>query len=362
VVFLAGGLPFAGAIWASNTVNLPVPNALLLPSPGYAAVTAFDAAFKAGSAGNYFFQSLGLVHGMSWAFLAAAAWIVPRTWHDQVQERGRWAKPLERIEHGTPGTRVNARRRLLAVNPILWLSARHRMKAVAVWALLATGAAIWAVGLLRSPLFWKDESLFVWTSLLTHWLLKFWIATEASRRFSLDRRNGALELILSTPLSVRDVVGGQAMALEWQFGRPMLVVLLADFVFMMAGERSTDSVVVWVIWMVVLVADLLALSWVGMWRGLNSRRPNRAAAGTLARILLLPWILFLMVEAGLAILEYSVRSRSSFESFYPVALWGLIALGTDVVLGLSARRRLLGDFRVVAAGGLESTGAKAHGS
>ena len=70
----------------------------------------------------------------------------------------------------------------------------------------------------------------------------------------------------------------------------------------------------------------------------------------------LPWILFLMLMAFLAVVQFSPRSHD--EAYFPVVLWGLIALGMDLALGLSARRRLLEQFREVAAGGLESGRAK----
>jgi len=91
---------------------------------------------------------------------------------------------------------------------------------------------------------------------------------------------------------VPEIVRGQLLALFKQFAAPAAVVLLADFVFLMSDRHDADWPLVWVVLMSVFVADLVTLSWVGMWTGLTSRHSNRAAAAALARVLVLPWGLF----------------------------------------------------------------------
>ena len=48
---------------------------------------------------------------------------------------------------------------------------------------------------------WKSEFAYWTTTILAHAVLKFWVVTEASRRFSLDRQSGALELLLLTMMA-----------------------------------------------------------------------------------------------------------------------------------------------------------------
>ena len=47
-----------------------------------------------------------------------------------------------------------------------------------------------------------------------HLLLKVFVATEASRRLNEDRRSGALELLLVSPLSISQIISAQTAALR----------------------------------------------------------------------------------------------------------------------------------------------------
>ena len=49
---------------------------------------------------------------------------------------------------------------------------------------------------------------------------------------------GALELLLSTPLPVGEILCGQLLALKRQFGWAVAVVLLADMVMFLGGLRD----------------------------------------------------------------------------------------------------------------------------
>jgi ABC-type transport system involved in cytochrome c biogenesis permease component len=175
--------------------------------------------------------------------------------------------------------------------------------------------------------------------------LKLWVVTEASRRFSLDRQSGALELLLSSPITVKQIVRGQVQALEKHFAGPALVVLLADFVFLMADRNTSSWVYFMVATMIVFVADMFTLMWVGMWRGLNSRRPNRAAAAVVARILVLPWVILLM---AFILINVFWRHSSGWDEKAFFSLGLAIGIGVDLLFGLPAGRRLLAEFRTVA--------------
>ena len=55
-------------------------------------------------------------------------------------------------------------------------------------------------------------------------MLKLWITTEAGQQLAVDKKSGAFELLLSTPLTVRDMVRGQWLALRRQFLKPLAAV------------------------------------------------------------------------------------------------------------------------------------------
>jgi ABC-type transport system involved in cytochrome c biogenesis permease component len=359
VLFFAGGIPFLAAICHEWRPSRPFYEFVFIPSPGYAAFMAFEEPFTK-MPFNHFHASVTFTHVLSWVLLVAASLIVPRTWQDKAltADQVRRREKLNRWQLGSSEKRRAFRQRLLALNPFYWLAARHRTKPVAVWAFLGVVAFIWSLGLIFEPQDWKDEAAYLWTAALVHTVLKFWVVTEACRRFSLDRQSGALELMLSTPISVKEIVRGQWMALERQFAGPVLVVLVADFIFLLAGRRESELVLTWVVGMVTFVTDLLTLSWLGMWRGLNSRRPNRAAAAALVRVLVLPWMAFLMVMTLMALTEVFGRRNSSWDGHSVILLWAAISLVFNGVFGLPARRRLVQEFRQVATRRFETRGSK----
>jgi ABC-type transport system involved in cytochrome c biogenesis permease component len=352
-LFFTAGCPLLAAVCARWTPQA-LSEYLLVPSPGYAVVMAFEAMQKPKAAAPQFYTSVLFTHGLSWLALIAASNIVPRTWQDKA-ENARPAGWFRRLWSGSAQQRVRRRGEWLTLNPILWLASRHQGKTILVWLLVAVGIVIWGLGLSFAPRWWKDEPVYIITALLAHSILKFWVGSEAARRFSLDRQSGALELILATPLPVREIVRGQRMALERQFGGALLVVLLADLLFMRASSgRQSEVVAFWMAVMLVLVADVVTLAWLGMWHGLNSHRPNRAAAAALWRVLLLPWIVFLLL-CTLGALTHAF-DHLRWEGFLFVG-WAGVSVGLDLYFGLPAFRLLYERFREVAAGRFD---AKAH--
>jgi ABC-type transport system involved in multi-copper enzyme maturation permease subunit len=351
ILFFAGGLPLFGAMLCEWLHAWEYYLVFLIPSPGFDCVAAFEELRKQDKVFQYFVTSVIFVHAMSWCLLVSSCLIVPRTWQDKaatpraLRRRMFW----HRLGHGSSEWRATVRRRLLAINPFLWLAGRDRMKRFGVWVFLGLGVLIWCVGLLSNNRNdWTDSVAYVWTALIAHTVLKLWLVTEAPRRFSADRQSGALELLLATPLPAKEIVRGQWLALERQFAAPMFVVLLVDFVFLMALRRESSSIYLWMAGMVVFAADMVTLAWVGMWRGLNSRRANRAAAGTMARILILPWVLFTVISALIAVFARAGSSTGFLDEKFFIVLWVVIGLGIDLLFGLTARSRLLSEFRTVA--------------
>src|SRR5216117_276673 len=134
-----------------------------------------------------------------------------------------------------------------------------------------------------SPKDWNSHWAFLWPAFWLHSIIKVWLALEACRRFVEDRRSGALELILSTPVTPDEIVQGQWRALLRQFGAPILLVLLIDGVLAAAGlfvpkhfanasNLKEQYLFVSMIGSAALmfVADIAALGWLSMWRGMKA--------------------------------------------------------------------------------------------
>jgi len=185
-------------------------------------------------------------------------------------------------------------------------------------------------------------------------LLKLWFAAESGRQLAEDRKGGALELLLSTPLTVREILRGQRLALQRQFLGPVLAVLAADSVLMLAPWRQTahesdrnSYLMIWLAGMVLLVGDIAALYWVGMWQAIRSKNPNRAAGASVLRVLVLPWMLFALVS--LVISFTTMRSGQEPGGSFFVSLWLVPGLAADIGFGLWSRSKLLSAFRLAAA-------------
>ena len=158
ILFFTAGLPLIGALLCEAAHDWSTYPAFLVFSPGFDCFGAFEAARRATGPFNWFTTSVILIHGMSWLFLIIACVVVPRTWQDTaatpaaVRRREKW----HRLGHGSSERRQVFRRKLLAINPFLWLASRDRLKSVAVWSLLAVGAGIWMIGLATNRRDWTD--------------------------------------------------------------------------------------------------------------------------------------------------------------------------------------------------------------
>jgi len=350
ILFFVGGLPLMGGIVAEY-YNMRPPALPFILSPGYNCFAAFDESYQqlARERFNFFELSLACVHAMSWGFLVLTCLIVPRSWQDrpastaQASRRRLW----HRLKHGEGESRRRWRAGMLSYNALYWLTSRDRTKPFWVWLLLAAGALVWAWGLWKYPNDWKEQPAYLLTGLAAHGILKVWLLSEASRQFAQDRKSGALELLLSTPMKVREIVHGQVASLQRQFLVPSLVVLLADFVFLRAEWSSEGWTVVWLAGMGMFIADMVTLSWVGMWKGLSVGNNSRATAFGVLVILVLPWVAFAAVMTFLAMAEAFSGTGFHFGFYVVVFIWFGIGIFFDLAFGLAARQRLLTEFRLV---------------
>lgn len=349
LLLLCVGLPVIGALIADARNSTPNP-LFFIPSPGYTCFFAFDETARGLRRFNYFYPSLITVHMLGWIFLSLACWIVPRTWHDKVQDPTTRSNRIVRwLSAGSPEARLRLRRALLDLNPFYWLTSRDRSKQFFVWLFLLAGGAMWAWGLWKYPSAWKDEGTFVFSGMLVHTILKVWLAAEATRQLGMDRRSGALELLLSTPVTVRQIARGQLLALWKQFAAPVALVVLTDLIFLSA-ERSTSWKLFWVTIITVLILDMVTLAWVGMWVGLAHKNPSRATGSAVARVMALPWAIFLGIMTAFGVLfTFSPgRSPSWADEHAAIILGFVIAVVVDIILYRWARNRLLHNLRETA--------------
>jgi hypothetical protein len=208
------GLPFQAMLSLSSPVYLFAIASAWTPAP--------------------FWTGLAVNQIVGWGLLGLTAVLLPRAWQEKARSSNASRGLAYRWKFGGVKRRMALRRKLLAVNPVLWLTCRERWQATLLWmASLGTAATAIATIVLdvkfgtQQP--WRGIWM-VWSFFggLVTMVLYVVIASQASRFFLHAKRSGLLELLLATPLSVAQIIHGQWRALLRMFGIPILLYLAAQ--------------------------------------------------------------------------------------------------------------------------------------
>jgi len=322
------------------------------PSPLYAFLCLHPGA---GLDPFYFRYSLGFQHLLAWALLAGASVILPKCVNDlPAKHSSRLKKFFEELAYGKAAARRRHRAAMLDQNAFLWLASREHTKPRYAWLVVGVFAAIYAWVVLQFSEIASDLALAVALLFLLHFIFKAWTASEVCSRLIEDRRSGALELLLSSPLSVREIARGQHLALRRIFLKPVFAVVLgqAALFYVSATAPRQNPGLNEQFWLHVallstFLLDLWALKWVGLWLSLTGRSIERVLIAVLGRLLALPWILFgLGLGLYAAVFWNSGRDLAFSET---LSLWWAFGFFIPAIFGIAARRRFLREFRDLAA-------------
>ncbi len=258
--------------------------------------------------------------GWTLVFLILAAIMLKRNWRKDMERSrcpdapGIWRS----LAQGTPVWRSRLRNRVLESNPFQWLAEQDRRPVVLAWGLIAGLLFFWLGGWAAWPLAWPSCANFYATALVllvaTGWIRHY----TAARRIGEDRRDGALELLLTTPLAAKEIVDGQLAALRAQF-RPIHWSLLALCAAMMGAGffvrawTAPALVSYLLIWLFILAACLLETRRAAtkvMWIALNSGRPVYSVFASYGK----PWSWFWLVFNLKNILRSFGRGSGNFPS------------------------------------------------
>ena len=300
-----------------------------------------------------FWISLGLVHAASWLLLLTSACLLPTIWRDraktQPEPRLTWADRWQSWSLGDAQVRRARRRRFLPENPYLWLVSRDRLKPGYAWLYLISMILIWAWGYYQHQDVMFDFYPLAPTLILVHGVLKLWAATEVSYRLVEDQRNGALELLLSTPLRFDEMLAGQRKALDRQFGKPLLVLCAIELVVF----QSTYPMLVILSVLVMLAADLFTLMHLGMHLSLKARNINEVVMKSALLVLVLPWVLCILLWPFWSSTWHHFSGHRSAPGLqHGVLFWLAVGLlNNAVVMACVLRRTTLTRWRAKAASG-----------
>jgi hypothetical protein len=325
---------------------------LFYSCPVYAFWQCADARFKVAS--DDFWWSVGTTFGLTCLLLLLASGTAPRSWQDKPVPTRPLPRKGERRRywwrHGRVKIAVAFRKRLLDVNAYYWLAARPYLKVYYVWAAVGIIGCFWLFTTLNIGNVERAANIFF--ALLLSVLLKLWIAAEAGRQLAEDKKSGAFELLLSTPLTVHDMMRGQRLALRRQFLMPVVAAVVMGLALMVSVHRGEDAAEErsrWLACILMFVADAVTLSWVAMLVPLTAKSYGRATIQTAACILLLPWFLFAGGEIAIHLFMFLFR-RQPWDSGWQFDLgcWFGVGILTDLLFGVRARRRLQTKFRQLA--------------
>lgn len=216
-----------------------------------------------------YWTALWIPNLISWLWLVSASFLLPRVWQES-KTRTRHRRATE------PARARRSRYEMLAVNPVWWLTSRHTHQRAWLWLVVSVvsviGVTSWLCSLNSAGALWTLFGCFI----AVHLALAVWVGFEACNSFAEARSTGAMELLLSTPLNVRQILRGQHLALREVFLKPLLLLigvelcLVAGQVWFMQTKGSGAFGSVMLILMlgfclVWFVLDLFAVAEVGMW-------------------------------------------------------------------------------------------------
>ncbi len=342
---------------------------------------------------DYFWPTLLATHLTGQTFLLLSCLMLPHVWQEMARQRAEffWKRGWQHVRRWNLGQTAAGklfRRRALERNPFFWLMSRERICSLG---LLLSVLSILSVGLW---FFWQyvapkmsgrfggfEAFLVGWIFFTggTHALLLVQIAALASHRLAEDRGSGALELILSTPLTVGRILRGHALAMLRHTGGMMLAVLFIHFILLwavltMIGLEDRPSAkagellqTIWrVFWhqskeldwhvpfifsiplaaLVLFVAHWITLGAVAAWIGLRVKHARNAPWIALPLVLLPPWPFFLIAVMWLNETPFLLGEREAL--YFGLTLALSLNLGHDLLLWLWANHKLRRDFRLVA--------------
>jgi hypothetical protein len=334
-----------------------------VPSPVGALMFAFDVFHRAGNGGWMFWLSVAFLSTAVLMALCVACAILPRTLREE-NRAGSGRRSEGSWHHRRFGsTRLRrARKARLELNPFYWLAVRDRLARILAWVAVGFLGSLWFVffaGGVAAPAHSRRDDAWgisVFIAFALHIVFKIIVATEASRRLSEDSHNGALELLLTTPLSPMAIARGQWLAMRELFLRPMLTlsgINLLSFISVafvsslgMPAEVRAGFSLMFLGGILALLLDFFALSRVGLWMALRRSRHPRAVLGALGRIMLPSWVallgFFFMGVVGGNVSNKTVTNLTG--------IWFVFGATISLLAGWHAGRRLRMDFRALAAG------------
>jgi ABC-type Na+ efflux pump permease subunit len=313
-----------------------------------------------------FWITLGVSHALSWVWLGLASWILPRSWQDKPARKGSNLKLGERWRQWTYGAgeqRKAYRRTLLDQSPFLWLMQRNRFQNRWVW--LGLGLTAFIILGLVMLIFWLDKrrlefdviALIILTP-VWYFTVKLGVAGAASQRLAEEKAGGTLELLLSTPLTPEEIARGVWLALKRQFLWPVVATLVligvttvaaAFFWTQMDAPERVNWLATGLAVAIMLVVDVAALGWAGIWYGLSAKDAKQASSSAYGMIMAVPNVVFLLLMVSLMVTCAVLRVEPPEHFLLYLGGWFVIGAVNSVLQFYRCRELFFSRIRAIAA-------------
>ncbi len=295
--------------------------------------------FAPASSHGGFWIMLVIQQGIAWSLVLVSGLVAARRSVDRpegvlrVGLRGR----LRLWRLGDSPTRAR-RRQVMDLNPFMWLVTRYGYRAAWPLALtllpITSAAALWyAFPRVIDPV----VTGFVVCTII-HLILKFQVGAESVAPILTERRSGTIELLMSTPISNRQLMQGQARALRSQFAPALTVAVAATLaqallVILHVNDPETRlwGVIICSAAALALLIDTRTMVWVGMWCATWKINERRAAGTTTAFVVVFPWLILILLSLGMAVLAAAQTPRSFEPSpWLFFGAWVFLGFGIDI--------------------------------
>jgi ABC-type transport system involved in cytochrome c biogenesis permease component len=288
-VVFAANIPYGGLALSAWTANpLWRSMALLCGPSGLYQLADVYASHKALFWGALFGSQI-----VSWAFLGLARIALARNRVADAVGSSSQRLVLRHAENDPARAGSHPYRPLLDSSPIQWLAARNSQTPWPLWLWSGLGLAL-ALGYAIDP-FGSGPAISGFALLVViHLVFKLAVASHATHVFAADRRSGALESLLATPVDVREIASAMLANFRAHFEGPVVVLGCASAwaALRLLQDGAWQSAIVLTLVAILLPIDCYCLLWTGLFQGLAARTAALALGSALFQIAVLPWALF----------------------------------------------------------------------
>ena len=227
--------------------------------------------------------SLGGAITLSLLTAALTAWRAGRVWQDKVLSiRERWLVSVFLSLRFWKGRFRRQMGRSLDRNPVGWLHQYSWTGRLTKWgwALFLVFAQLWAI---------MEYYSFIEREVIIFLILLAGVAFSAANSFREEKQSGAFELLLVTPIRERQLSWGRYRGIVGQFMPALFVVMLTGAIYIARPPlasiyspdpafRSMMPVSLYLAEVILLLAGVMGLPWLGLRLSLKRMTPTLSAA------------------------------------------------------------------------------------